>query len=552
MSKTEKAAEWMKVDDLIPWAQNPRVNDLAVSEVSLSIKRFGFGAPIIARKADNMVIAGHTRLKAAKKLGLEHVPVRFLDLDLVDAKLLALADNKLNEVAEWDEQQLADIMQDFDADALEGLGWSDEELKLLLEDEPEIQEPVAENSNDDDFEYKEPAEPDTKPGEVLTLGRHTLHCGDCIEVMKGLDENSVDAICTDPPYGIGFMGKDWDCAVPGDAFAEQALRVLKPGGHIIAFAATRTVHRLTVSLEDAGFEIRDQIAWCQWQGFPKSLDVSKSIDKHFGAERTETIGPANKVPNAKSVNAHFINAAGQRSEEDARILYARTKPKTAKAIYWNGYGTALKPAYEPAVLARKPLDGTVCNNVLTHETGGLNIDGCRIEYGDTAWPGPSGDVVSRGDNPKGGVSSLGTVMKGQHHNPVSEIGRWPANLYHCPKPSRGEREAGCDDLDAVSGSDAVNRKPDTAGVNNPRAGAGRTASTVHNHHPTVKPLKLMEWLARLILPPSGGVILEPFCGSGTTLAAVERIGSEHSCIAIEMEPKYCDIIRARWEHNAKQ
>lgn len=131
MSKTEKAAEWMKVDDLIPWAQNPRVNDLAVSEVSVSIKRFGFGAPIIARKADNMVIAGHTRLKAAKKLGLEHVPVRFLDLDLVDAKLLALADNKLNEVAEWDDDRLAEIMRDIDPKSLAGLGWTDEELNNL-------------------------------------------------------------------------------------------------------------------------------------------------------------------------------------------------------------------------------------------------------------------------------------------------------------------------------------------------------------------------------------------------------------------------------------
>ena len=350
------------------------------------------------------------------------------------------------------------------------------------------------------------------------------------------------------------MGKDWDCAVPGDAFAEQALRVLKPGGHIIAFAATRTVHRLTVALEDAGFDIRAQIAWVQWQGFPKSLNASMAIDKHLGAERV-VVGPG---INAAAKQRHHEKHGGESGHTymGAPAGPVITAPSTPEAIYWNGYGTALKPAYEPAVLARKPLDGTVANNVLTHGTGGLNIDGCRFAYGEPAWPGPQEewDVP----NPSGehlhfstgqGVSGVG---RGDSRSTMHKLGRFPANLYHCPKPSRGEREAGCDELGAVSGSDAVNRKPDTAGVNNPRAGAGRTASTVHNHHPTVKPLKLMEWLARLILPPSGGVILEPFCGSGTTLAAVERIGEEHQCIAIEMEPKYCDIIKARWEHHAQR
>jgi len=543
MPKKEAAATYTKIETLVPWSENPRLNDLAVAEVAASIKRFGFGAPIVARKEDSMVIAGHTRLKAAKVLGLETVPVRFLDLDPIDAKLLALADNKLNEVAEWNDDQLAEIMRAIDPDALAGLGWTDEELQALLaEDSPES-DTITEEEPEPDFAI--PEEPTTKPGDVLTLGRHTLHCGDCIEVMKGLDDNSIDAICTDPPYGIGFMGKDWDCAVPGDAFAEQALRVLKPGGHIIAFAATRTVHRLTAALEDAGFEIRDQIAWCQWQGFPKSLDVSKAIDKHFGAEREVVGHKYSGIANAEEKNRHTIGASKS-------VKVSITTPSTPEAIYWNGYGTALKPAYEPAVLARKPLDGTVANNVLTHETGGLNIDGCRFAYGDTAWPGPSGDPGEMD------ASFAPNARYGKLDYNAGEIwasssgGRFPANLYHCPKPSRGEREAGCDDLGAVSGSDAVNRKPDTAGVNNPRAGAGRTASTVHNYHPTVKPLKLMEWLARLILPPSGGVILEPFCGSGTTLAAVERIGEEHQCIAIEMEPKYCDIIKARWEHHAKR
>ena len=533
MPKKEAAATYAKIETLVPWSENPRLNDLAVAEVAASIKRFGFGAPIVARKEDSMVIAGHTRLKAAKVLGLETVPVRFLDLDPIDAKLLALADNKLNEVAEWNDDQLAEIMRDIDPDCLAGLGWTDEELQAILESSLPA-EPEEPNEEEPEPDFAIPEEPTTQPGDVLTLGRHTLHCGDCIEVMKDLDDNSIDAICTDPPYGIGFMGKDWDCAVPGDAFAKQALRVLKPGGHIIAFAATRTVHRLTAALEDAGFEIRDQIAWCQWQGFPKSLDVSKAIDKHFGAART--------------------NASDKKERQPTTIDL--TAPSTPEAIYWNGYGTALKPAYEPAVLARKPLDGTVVNNVLKQKTGGLNIDGCRFAYGDTAWPGPQDSALA--NHSRGAESAISKGKYGDsraqktHVTDGQLLGRFPANLYHCPKPSRGEREAGCDELGAVSGSDAVNRKPDSAGVNNPRAGAGRTASTVHNHHPTVKPLKLMKWLARLILPPSGGVILEPFCGSGTTLAAVERIGEEHQCIAIEMEPKYCDIIKARWEHHAKR
>jgi len=544
-AESETAAEWLSVSELVPWSENPRINDAAVSEVSQSIKRFGFGAPIVARKADNMVIAGHTRLKAAKLLGLERVPVRLLDLDPVDAKLLALADNKLNERSDWNDDQLAEIMRAIDPDALAGLGWTDEELQALLaEDSPES-DTITEEHPEPDFPI--PEEPTTQPGDVLTLGRHTLHCGDCIEVMKGLDDNSIDAICTDPPYGIGFLGKDWDCAVPGDAFAEQALRVLKPGGHIIAFAATRTVHRLTAALEDAGFEIRDQIAWCQWQGFPKSLDVSKAIDKHFGAKR-EVVGMSKHKPGIANGTLGHRTVGGTYAQH-----VEITTPSTPEAIYWNGYGTALKPAYEPAVLARKPLDGTVANNVLTHGPGGLNIDGCRFAYGDTAWPGPCDGtpVTMHGESGKsiGTSYNLGARQPMQTHGQL--LGRFPANLYHCPKPSRGEREAGCDEL--PGGNPAVEcHGAGTKALNSPRAGAGRTASTVHNHHPTVKPLKLMEWLARLILPPSGGVLLEPFCGSGTTLAAVERIGEEHQCIAIEMEPKYCDIIKARWEHHAKR
>ena len=217
-----------------------------------------------------------------------------------------------------------------------------------------------------------------------------------------------------------------------------------------------------------------------------------------------------------------------------------------EARRWSGWGTALKPAQEPAVLARKPLDGTVAENVLKWGTGGLNIDGCRYPGGDMAWPGPAkdGDDLrrpigqpvnafewSRRQNPMLGVMSSG-----------SNLGRWPANIYHCPKPSRSEREDGCDDLPSMTGAQAVDRKQGSAGIDNPRAGAGRTAEHVRNHHPTVKPIRLMRWLVRLVTPP-GGVLVEPFGGSGTTLIAAEREG--FACVSAELEPKYCDIIRAR-------
>jgi site-specific DNA-methyltransferase (adenine-specific) len=293
--------------------------------------------------------------------------------------------------------------------------------------------------------------------------------------------------------------------------------VLKPGGHLIAFASTRTIHRLTVSAEDAGFEIRDQIAWLQWQGFPKSLDVSKAIDQHHGAERAvvgidhEWIRRAGRDTCDDGIGmtqATFGSAAGPNA---GKI----TAPATADAKKWEGWGTALKPSQEPAILARKPLEGTVAENVLKWGVGGLNIDGCRYAYGDPAWPGPGEEtatVLTATGKPFGKQPPKGIVS--------NTLGRWPANIYQCPKASRSEREAGCEELPGRSGAAAVERKEGSAGLNNPRAGAGRTAESVRNSHPTVKPIELMRWLVRLVTP-EGGTVLDPFTGSGTTgIAAV--------------------------------
>ena len=213
-------------------------------------------------------------------------------------------------------------------------------------------------------------------------------CGDCTNKLKTLPDNSVDAVVTDPPYGLAFMGKRWDYDVPTVEVWAECLRVLRPGGHLLAFAGTRTQHRMAVRIEDAGFEIRDMIAWVYGSGFPKSLDVSKAIDKAAGAERTEIVGSKLGRPGMAK------DGSNQRSRFDAAFgegegiamnhnVYA---PATPEAQRWQGWGTALKPALEPITVARKPLVGTVAENVLAHGTGAVNIDGCRV--GDTVetWP----------------------------------------------------------------------------------------------------------------------------------------------------------------------
>lgn len=535
----EPAATWVDVSDLTPWADNPRKNDgRPVEAVMDSIKRFGFAAPIIARQEDGMVIAGHTRLKAAIKLGLDRVPVRYLDLDPADSRLLALADNKLGELAEWDDEALARIVADIDGAELALAGFTEDDLAALIDSEPEPDFGAAlepEGAHDD--ELPEEVEPITKPGDVVELGPHILHCGDCIEVMQGMAENSIDAICCDPPYGLGFMGKAWDALPPGLDWARECLRVLKPGGHIVAFGGQRTIHRLTCSLEDAGFQIRELFGWLQWQGFPKSLDASKALDAHHGAER-EVVGERRQRANNKE-NSH---AAMNASTGDVEQI---TAPATEDARTWEGYGSGLKPCLEPAIIARKPLVGTVAENLIEWGVGALNIDGCRYAYGDEAWPGPGGEVPLFSEPHGGGLSVYGerSGRSQSRTGYVAALGRWPANVYATPKASRGEREAGCEGLPGRTGAETVEREEGSAGTQSPRAGAGRTASTVRNHHPTVKPIKLMRWLTRLVGCQPGSTILDPFAGSGTTMLAAHREGFK--CIAIEREPAYCDIARAR-------
>ena len=330
--------------------------------------------------------------------------------------------------------------------------------------------------------------------------------------MRTLPDASIDAIVTDPPYGLGFMGKAWDALPPGRPWAEEALRLLKPGGHLVAFGGTRTYHRLACAIEDAGFELRDSVGWVYYSGFPKSLDVSKAIDA----------------------------AAGE---------------ATPEAAAWAGWGTALKPAYEPAVLARRPLEGTVAANVLAHGTGALHIDACRIAPGDRAWVGPDdgADALEAKHTSTQGLArgfTASVVYGGGGGKPAADphahpLGRWPANLYYTPKAPRRERERGTDGLPTRTGAEATERAPGSDGLANPRTGAGRTAANVANHHPTVKPVRLMRWLVRLVAPPDA-ILLDPFLGSGTTgiAAALEGVGF----LGAEAEAEYVAIARARIAH----
>lgn len=384
--------------------------------------------------------------------------------------------------------------------------------------------------------------------------------GDCLHTLKSLPDNSVDSIVTDPPYGLSFMGKAWDYDVPTVAIWSECFRVLKPGGHLLAFAGTRTQHRMACRIEDAGFEIRDLIAWAYGSGFPKSLDISKAVDAQdavaarreralrFTAWMREQGVTSAQLDAATQTNmgGHYLTAAQQpaiatrplfevmrplfpgpvpawvellveertvesenmkarevlRTEtmtctKTARPAVARaaegevsvprsvdiTAPATEAAKEWDGWGTALKPALEPITVARKPLVGTVAANVLAHGTGGLNIDGCRV---------PDGDAEAR----------------------------WPANLMH-------------DGTDIGIGEAA--RFFYCAKTSKADRGEGNT-------HPTVKPTDLMAYLCRLVTPP-GGLVLDPFMGSGSTGKGALREG--FAFIGCELSPEYVEIARER-------
>jgi DNA modification methylase len=337
-----------------------------------------------------------------------------------------------------------------------------------------------------------------------------LFLGDCLDALRQLPDASVDAVVTDPPYGLSFMGKKWDYDVPSVDVWAECLRVLKPGGHLLAFAGTRTQHRMAVRIEDAGFEIRDMIAWVYGSGFPKSLDVSKAIDKAAGAER-EVLG-------------YTENARPNRVGKETKLSGAQTiggeitAPATDAARQWQGWGTALKPALEPITVARKPLSGTVAETVLKHGTGALNVDGCRVGDGEDkgVWP-----ITQR--------RHADVTWTVQPVETDATKGRWPANLIH-------DGSEGATGLLGEAARFFYSPKAD---------GTDRNEGTdARNIHPTVKPTDLMQYLCRLVTPP-GGTVLDPFMGSGSTGKAAQMEG--FGFIGCERDPDYFAIAKARVE-----
>jgi DNA modification methylase len=371
-----------------------------------------------------------------------------------------------------------------------------------------------------------------------TINRVTIHEGDCLQSLRAMPDESVHCVVTDPPYGLSFMGKRWDYDVPAVEVWQECLRVLKPGGHLLAFAGTRTQHRMAVRIEDAGFEIRDMIAWVYGSGFPKSLDVSKAIDKAAGAER-EVVA---SNPNHRAISGVDYDGVYQGGNTGSANI---TAPATEAARHWSGWGTALKPSLEPITVARKPLCGTVAANVLEHGTGGINVDGCRV--GTEERPRLEAGFVRNGRTDEE-VFATGYGRPKEINGTVS--GRWPANLIHdgsdevvglfpesdggaFPKHTRG---------DSLISFRTAEQRADRTEMGDTGSAArffycakADASERRNSKHPTVKPLALMRYLCRLVCPPDG-IVLDPFCGSGTTLEAARLEG--FGAIGCELNPEY--------------
>ena len=417
---------------------------------------------------------------------------------------------------------------------------------------------------------------------------YTVHIGNNLDILPTLADNSVDSIVTDPPYELGFMGKKWDSS--GIAYSvelwRECLRVLKPGGHLLSFGGTRTWHRVAVGIEDAGFEVRDSIAWMYGSGFPKSLDVSKAMNKAAGvkyeAKPASGVGFMNSSDDGYNTTLNQLSQVGE---------------STPQAQQWEGWGTALKPAFEPIVVARKPLIGTVAENVLTHGTGALNIDGSRIEGNKPSVPNPALGVRERitygfgtgegrngqmSDNTKGRwpanvildeysaevldeqsgqskstrsqvTSNPGTVY-GSGKGLPSHTGIYGHNdsggasrFYYVAKASKRDRNEGLDELEDGDTPYRSHRPnfENTKGIETPFAGAGRSGENLKNFHPTVKPTQLMRYLVKLVTP-SGGTVLDPFTGSGSTGKAAILEGFRF--IGCELTEDYIPIIEGRLKH----
>ena len=418
-----------------------------------------------------------------------------------------------------------------------------------------------------------------------------LLLGDCLDKLKELDDNSVDSIVTDPPYGLAIMGKKWDYDVPSQEIWEECMRVLKPGGHLLAFAGSRTYHRMAIRIEDAGFEIRDQLMWIYGSGFPKSMNVGMKVDEKLGNKRELVERPKSEQrPNADN--------SRDKNKDIGGFAMSDNKYKSVGNSEWEGWGTALKPSHEPIVMARKPLIGTVVDNVLEWGTGGINIDESRIQHdepvktttrtekGDT-WNEKNSGLRNNPSNmasadPKGrfpaniifdeeagkildeqtGILKSGFMKAGTKrimsegdantygyydsdttYNDTYGDSGGASRFFYCPKTSKTDRNEGLDDFEKKSRSDA-NKMMGKSG--NFKTGSGNDRTTeFKNNHPTVKPTDLMLYLIRLVTPKDG-TTLDPFMGSGSSGKAAVRGGFDF--VGIEREEEYMKIAKARIQY----
>ncbi len=439
---------------------------------------------------------------------------------------------------------------------------------------------------------------------------YTLYHGDCRVELKKLASNSVDSIVCDPPYelwsgkksGKGFMGKTWDgTGIAYDVSVwEEALRVLKPGGYLLSFGGTRTYHRMACAIEDAGFIIKDQLQWIYSQGFPKSLDISKALDKAVGAERA-VVGTQKLTGSARQSTTHKGHGGKATTASDPRQYVETHIPLTAPtsdlAIQWDGYGTALAPANEPICLAQKPLEGTYIQNITKWGVGALNIGASRIPgeptpinkleqwsgFGEQKNPAYTQEINTKGRWPKNVIldEEAGALLDAQSGYSKSvqskrkQAGKTVGNsitlnkyrmnednyggytdsggasrFYYCAKTSVQERNIGLANLPTHTPAEMTGRKEGSAGLvmagGKPNPFAGTTGQQPRsNNHPTVKPLALMKYLVNLITP-AGGTVLDPFAGSGTTGVAAIQTG--HNAILVEMTDEYIPIIEQRMAH----
>jgi site-specific DNA-methyltransferase (adenine-specific) len=421
--------------------------------------------------------------------------------------------------------------------------------------------------------------------------QYKLYQGSMLDMLEIIEPNSIDSIVTDPPYELGFMGKSWDNT--GIAFQKETWQkcyeVLKPGGYLLAFGGSRTFHRIACAIEDAGFEIRDTIMWLYGSGFPKSLDISKAIDKKFNAKR-EVIGTKEKLESYQYKGNNVYQTNGNKDKVEIDI----TAPSTDLAKQWNGWGTALKPSFEPIIVARKPFKGSLVDNVIKYGVGGINIDECRVgdeerfnpsatigkdgiynwntttnendeykgqvvngrfpantilTYDETDFEEVCGGFPHTKSTPRtptiggtGGIGQATDFQRGSETSPYNDSGS-ASRYFYCAKASKKDRDEGLDEFEKEKVND---------GRNTPIDNAFQRGETLRkNTHPTVKPTELMQYLVRLVTP-NNGIVLDPFNGSGSTGKAVMYENKErnknYKYIGIELTEEYLPIAKARIEY----